>query len=944
VFAGIVILGSSLHTVRASGFINLVANPSLESSAVLTSPDHWTFGGYGTNTRTAAYPVAGLEGGTAVQVSITAITPDTTDSDGDAKWIFEAIPVESGGLYSFSDWYKSDTPSTLVAAYTYTDASLHFSTLVTVPASGNVWEKTSLQFTAPLGATSVTVYHLISSIGSLTTDNYLLEESAPASETLFPNRGIVSITFDDGWATQYDNAFPMLMSAHLPASFYLITQAVEEASYDFFTDPNEAIVTTLSPDTMSVQWSEIYLDPANTRYRFTDSYTSASVSTLSVTYTDTNNILTTFSVGPIDPGINARVAFNLTIPLRATGTPVTIIHTSTSALVVTTPSLTGYSSGYMNREQVLDLTARGYEIGGHTVHHCNLVQLPNDVGSCPFVTPVDTTTAQSEIEGSGIALRALGITPVDTFAYPNGGHNSVIESLMAGAGFVAARTVEAGYNTRFSEKYALKTQVIDSTTTPAMIHSWIDTAANNRLWLILVFHQIDDPVTITSNGEEGGTTPLIFQDTVSYLSSAQIAITNPIVVNTVHDVISSLANAPIPMPGNTAPHITLSGDETLNLIVGGTFTDPGATAVDAEDGEVTSAITTTGTVDTLVANTYTIVYRVTDSTGFTALARRTIIVTSPVINTPPVITLTGEATINLTVGDIFTDPGATATDVEDGNGLQVVATGVVDTSIATTYTISYSVIDSGGLSAVPVIRTVLVSVPQAPNQTPVVTLSGAASMIVTLGNAFTDPGATATDVEDGIITNAIVVTGGVNTAVLGTYTLTYSVTDSGGLSAVSISRTVTVTAPVVSGGGGGGGGGGNIYYPPVITSPVVPVLTPTTTSVPTAVIPEVKGAPSDGKVLGVSTCAELLTKDLKFHGPKNDESQVKKLQLFLNSHLGTKLPTTGLYGTLTRDAVNKFQIKYKENILTPLKLKNPTGNVYSSTRKTINSINCTILG
>ena len=35
--------------------------------------------------------------------------------------------------------------------------------------------------------------------------------------------------------------------------------------------------------------------------------------------------------------------------------------------------------------------------------------------------------------------------------------------------------------------------------------------------------------------------------------------------------------------------------------------------------------------------------------------------------TPPVISLLGSSTINLTVGDTFTDPGATATDDVDGD-------------------------------------------------------------------------------------------------------------------------------------------------------------------------------------------------------------------------------------------------------------------------------------
>ncbi|MDE1944634.1 MAG: DUF5011 domain-containing protein, partial [Patescibacteria group bacterium] len=59
---------------------------------------------------------------------------------------------------------------------------------------------------------------------------------------------------------------------------------------------------------------------------------------------------------------------------------------------------------------------------------------------------------------------------------------------------------------------------------------------------------------------------------------------------------------------------------------------------------------------------------------------------------------------------------------------------------------------------------------------PVVTLLGSAAMNITQGAAFTDPGATATDDTDGDLTAKIVVSGAVDPATPGLYTLTYSAT------------------------------------------------------------------------------------------------------------------------------------------------------------------------
>ena len=52
----------------------------------------------------------------------------------------------------------------------------------------------------------------------------------------------------------------------------------------------------------------------------------------------------------------------------------------------------------------------------------------------------------------------------------------------------------------------------------------------------------------------------------------------------------------------------------------------------------------------------------------------------------------------------------------------------------------------------------------------------------------------------------MVVTSNVNTAVVGSYTVTYNVTDLAGNEATPITRTVSV-APAAGTGGGGGGGG-----------------------------------------------------------------------------------------------------------------------------------------
>ena len=76
---------------------------------------------------------------------------------------------------------------------------------------------------------------------------------------------------------------------------------------------------------------------------------------------------------------------------------------------------------------------------------------------------------------------------------------------------------------------------------------------------------------------------------------------------------------------------------------------------------------------------------------------------------------------------------------------------------------------------------------------PVISLVGNATVDVPSNSVYTDAGATAEDNIDGDISNAIVVSNNVNTAVVGSYSVTYNVTDRAGNAATTVTRTVSVT-------------------------------------------------------------------------------------------------------------------------------------------------------
>ena len=104
---------------------------------------------------------------------------------------------------------------------------------------------------------------------------------------------------------------------------------------------------------------------------------------------------------------------------------------------------------------------------------------------------------------------------------------------------------------------------------------------------------------------------------------------------------------------------------------------------------------------------YTLTYTATDLSGNTATAIRKVIIKGD--ETPPVITLMGEAVITIKVGDTYDDQGATALDDKSGPLNSFIEEGgTVDTSKAGEYLLTYDVKDHAGNAAVQVTRKVIV--------------------------------------------------------------------------------------------------------------------------------------------------------------------------------------------------------------------------------------------
>ena len=215
------------------------------------------------------------------------------------------------------------------------------------------------------------------------------------------------------------------------------------------------------------------------------------------------------------------------------------------------------------------------------------------------------------------------------------------------------------------------------------------------------------------------------------------------------------------------------------------------TATDKEDGDLTDKIDVVkNDVDTTKPGTYEVVYKVTDSKG--ASKKKTVYVTvnpkMEEINWIPVISASDRA---LTVGDVFNVmDGVSASDHEDGDitGSVVVESSNVDTNTVGSYQVTYRVTDSQGASSTKTITVIVNPKMEEINWMPVISAS---DKVLTVGDVFNVmDGVSASDHEDGDVTGSVVVeSSNVDTNTVGSYQVTYRVTDSQGASST---KTITV--------------------------------------------------------------------------------------------------------------------------------------------------------
>ena len=238
----------------------------------------------------------------------------------------------------------------------------------------------------------------------------------------------------------------------------------------------------------------------------------------------------------------------------------------------------------------------------------------------------------------------------------------------------------------------------------------------------------------------------------------------------------------------SGPAITLVGMDTITIEQGRTFNEPGFSAIDNLDGNVTSSVIETfePSFSELIPNTYIKKYYATDKSGNTSDTQKRVVIVIP-DTTAPTVTINGTLNDSVRVFEIYQDNGlASIIDLVDGDLLGSENTiNNVNTTQLGVYTIEYSANDFKGNTA-KVVRNVKVYDDIAPN----VAFNGNLEDTLELGEQYQDLGVTIVDNYDTALRPQTI--SNLDSSKAGVYNIKYVSKDNSGNIGTEYERTVVV--------------------------------------------------------------------------------------------------------------------------------------------------------
>ena len=300
------------------------------------------------------------------------------------------------------------------------------------------------------------------------------------------------------------------------------------------------------------------------------------------------------------------------------------INTNTTAIALNTAK-TGITSG-----QASAITANTAKVG----YTDALVSANTDVAANTAKTGITSGQAAAiTTNTTDIATNASGITTnTSNISTNSSGIATNVSGITTNASNITTNTTDiasnaSGITTNTSNistnSSGIATNVSGITTNATDIKA-LETLADGNIYIgnssnVAEEVEMTGDVTIDNTGATTiGTTNRSSRKKGDILYWNGTAWTS-IAVGTNGAVLQLISGAPtwVSSPDITGPTISINGSANMNVVVGGTFTDPGATTNEG-------TLSTSGTVNVNTVGTYILTYSATDTTGNTSTATRTI--------------------------------------------------------------------------------------------------------------------------------------------------------------------------------------------------------------------------------------------------------------------------------------------------------------------------------
>lgn len=510
---------------------NLVLNSTLEA-ANWNIPTNWLKWTWWTNVSTFTYPVVWFNSNKASKIDVTSYT------NWDAKWFFEEVPVSGWKIYTFTDMYTSNVNTYITARFKLWDGTYKYSYLWMAPSS-TWWKEFSSDITIPLNTVTLTVFHVINSVWSLTIDNVSVKEKVIVVPTPNTDWNLVLNSNLETW----NDTSPLYWSK------WGWWNNVSNYSYstNWYNNSKSAKVDVTSYTDWDSKWffDEVAVVSWKT-YEFSDMYDSNVATSITARYTLTNGSYQYAYIWSVPSNIWwKKYTTKITIPQNVVWLTVFHVISTVWYLNIDDVKLTpapddiftegmitfsfddGYKNiydraipildaagikstqaiftdsynyvGYMSKEQIKSLYDNWHEIASHTITHANLNQ-------------ITLSWARNEIIESKADLAEYWIN-ASTFVYPYWEYNDTTIEILKEAWYIWARSVTRWYNRPSTDRFQLMDQELTSVVTFDTVKWYIDTAIAEKKWLILEMHDQWDNLWFYSNTTE------LLQQIVDYVKS-----------------------------------------------------------------------------------------------------------------------------------------------------------------------------------------------------------------------------------------------------------------------------------------------------------------------------------------------------------------------------------------------------------------------------------------